>query len=266
MKSMTVSLLSRLSGLSPQTIRNYADLGLIEVQEDVSNGYRYFSASSINQTYAVRRMSELGFSIRDIQEIMGPATSERYEAMFDALARQTQEEIAYRQDVLSMIRIHQESVTGFRTRLNAGRIIPGEAFYCLDYAVNDETLLSDAAPLVRQWIPHAAFVRIYSPFPVQALHAGAPDKVIGFIIPEQFSRHFPLDAPVYRRSAARYAVFPIKNDDHMTILNGGREHVLRFLEENRLTIAGEPFFIGNIPFFEEEQKVFFATLYVPIEP
>ena len=32
MKSMTVSLLSRLSGLSPQTIRNYADLGLIEVQ------------------------------------------------------------------------------------------------------------------------------------------------------------------------------------------------------------------------------------------
>ena len=61
MKSMTVSLLSRLSGLSPQTIRNYADLGLIEVQEDVSNGYRYFSASSINQTYAVRRLSELGF-------------------------------------------------------------------------------------------------------------------------------------------------------------------------------------------------------------
>ena len=266
MKPMTVSLLSRHSGLSPQTIRNYADLGLIEVQEDTSNGYRYFSASSINQTYAVRRLSELGFSIRDIQEIMGYVTSERYGAMFDALEQQTQEEIAYRQDVLSMIRIHQESLTGFRTRLNTGRIIPGEAFYCLDYAVNDETLLPDAAALVKQWIPHAAFVRIYSPFPAQSLRADTPDKVMGFIIPERFSRYFPLDAPVYRRSAARYAVFPIENDDHMTILNGGREHVLRFLEENRLTIAGEPFYIGNIPFFDAEQKVFYATLYIPLEP
>ena len=136
MKQLTVSSLSKHSGLSAQTIRNYADLGLIDVEESAENGYRYFSASSVNQTYAVRRLSELGFSMAEVQEIMQPPAPERYGDMLDALYQKTQREIQYEQDVLRMLSIHQESLQGFQNSLNCGRIISGGTFYCLDYTRN----------------------------------------------------------------------------------------------------------------------------------
>lgn len=264
MKQLTVSSLSKHSGLSAQTIRNYADLGLIDVEESATNGYRYFSASSVNQTYAVRRLSELGFSMAEVQEIMQPAAPERYGDMLDALYQKTQREIEYKQDVLRMLSIHQECLHGVKNSLNCGRIISGETFYCLDYGRNREKLLPEVVDIVRQWIRHSVFLRIYSPFPAAALHSDTPEQSVGLIVPEQFARYFPLDAPVYRRRADRYAVFFIENDERMNILRDGKKHMVRFLEEHNLSITAEPFVIGNVPLEVNQRKIFYATVYIPV--
>ena len=264
MKQLTVSSLSKHSGLSAQTIRNYADLGLIDVEESAENGYRYFSASSVNQTYAVRRLSELGFSMAEVQEIMQPPAPERYGDMLDALYQKTQREIQYEQDVLRMLSIHQESLQGFQNSLNCGRIISGGTFYCLDYTRNREKLLPEVADIVREWIRHSGFLRTYSPFPVAALSSDTPEQRMGLIVPEQFAKYFPLDAPVYRRSAERYAAFFIENDDHMNILHDGKAHMVRFLQEHNLSIVAEPFFIGNVPLEVNRRKTFYATMYSPV--
>lgn len=263
----TVKNISEHSGLAMQTIREYADRGMIGVNVDGQNRYRYFEANALNQTGAARRLRMMGFSLDETEEILVSVSCERYEEMLDELIERQQAMLEYHKELMDMLGHHRQITQLIRQNSSEGWLEEIPAMYCLDYRKNHTLMCSDehSRQLLNQWMAHAAFTRNYSPYPAELLMGGEADHVIGLIIPERCGKYVPLESPVYRREGGLHACFVIRHDDRMNILPDGPAPILHFLEENALEACAQPYFIGNIPFAENGEKQFYATLYIPVK-
>ena len=66
---LTVGELSKVSETTPDAIRHYVRVGLLNPSRDSTNGYRLFSEDDVKRTKFIRRAKGLGFTLSDIQTI-----------------------------------------------------------------------------------------------------------------------------------------------------------------------------------------------------
>lgn len=263
----TVGKISGQSGLAAQTIRAYADRGMLRSDKRDDSAYRYFDADAVNQASAIRRLRMMGFGLDAVEEIMTCASQTRYEEMLGALIAEKRQTLQYEQDVLDYLAAYEKRLTRRAAHINEGEIIHQNPFYCLDYRKNGDLLCQGDSKqaLLNEWMAQAVFLRNYSPYPEALLEGGTADHVIGLIIEERYARYVRVAPPVYKKKGCLCAVFDICHDDRMNLLPDGPGFVLRYLRENGLRLAGEPFFIGDVPVFEAGEKRFYGRLYVPAE-
>ena len=70
MESMTIGKLARESGVSVETIRFYERKGLIDQPKKPTTGYRRYPAEAGVRVRFIRNAKELGFSLREIRELL----------------------------------------------------------------------------------------------------------------------------------------------------------------------------------------------------
>lgn len=68
---MKVSELAHAAGVTPETARYYARVGLLAPAKDSSNGYRRFDAADLGRIRFVRRAKRLDFQLDEIAKIPG---------------------------------------------------------------------------------------------------------------------------------------------------------------------------------------------------
>lgn len=66
---MKFSEASRVSGVSPRSLRNYEDEGLI-VPGRFSNGFRDYCQSTLDRVLVIRSLLESGLPVRLIKEVL----------------------------------------------------------------------------------------------------------------------------------------------------------------------------------------------------
>ncbi len=64
------SQLAKQSGVNLETIRYYERQGLLAKPPRSSAGYRQFSAGSVRRVRFIKRAQELGFSLKEIKELL----------------------------------------------------------------------------------------------------------------------------------------------------------------------------------------------------
>lgn len=68
---MTIARAARAAGVGVETIRFYERRGLIaQPQKPASGGYREYDADAVARIRFVRQAQELGFSLREIEELL----------------------------------------------------------------------------------------------------------------------------------------------------------------------------------------------------
>jgi MerR family transcriptional regulator, Zn(II)-responsive regulator of zntA len=67
---MTVKALASLAGVSPHTVRYYADIGLLAPVRQRGSGYREFSEADVNVLRFVPKAKALGFTLAEIRAIV----------------------------------------------------------------------------------------------------------------------------------------------------------------------------------------------------
>ena len=67
---MTVSELAKQSGVTPDTVRYYTRMGLLQPKRNPDNGYRLYKITEIEWIRFIRQAKTLGFTLHEIQEIM----------------------------------------------------------------------------------------------------------------------------------------------------------------------------------------------------
>jgi Cu(I)-responsive transcriptional regulator len=62
---------ARVSGVSAKMIRHYEKIGLIPKASRTGSGYRTYTANDVHTLRFIRQARNLGFSIRQIEELLG---------------------------------------------------------------------------------------------------------------------------------------------------------------------------------------------------
>ena len=71
MQAFTISRAAQAAGVGVETIRFYERRGLIEQPpKPGSSGYRQYSAETVQRVRFIRKAQEIGFSLREIQELL----------------------------------------------------------------------------------------------------------------------------------------------------------------------------------------------------
>ncbi|MCD8502153.1 MAG: Hg(II)-responsive transcriptional regulator [Bacillaceae bacterium] len=66
-----ISELADKCGVNKETIRYYERKGLLSEPPRTVSGYRIYSDESVNRLYFIKRMQELGFSLVEIDKLLG---------------------------------------------------------------------------------------------------------------------------------------------------------------------------------------------------
>ena len=70
MKALTIGHLAKEAGVNLETVRYYERRGLLPRPPRSPSGYRLFPAESRKRLRFIRRAQELGFSLREIRELL----------------------------------------------------------------------------------------------------------------------------------------------------------------------------------------------------
>ncbi|MGQ0815114.1 MAG: MerR family DNA-binding protein [Gemmatimonadota bacterium] len=68
--SLTIGALANTTGIGIQAIRFYEREGLIEKPPRTRSGYRQYDAATIDRLHFIRRAQELGFTLKEIRELV----------------------------------------------------------------------------------------------------------------------------------------------------------------------------------------------------
>jgi MerR family transcriptional regulator, copper efflux regulator len=67
---MTIGQVAKLSGVGVETIRFYEREGLLNKPRRKPSGYRMFDAEVVNRIRFIKSIKELGFSLKEIRELL----------------------------------------------------------------------------------------------------------------------------------------------------------------------------------------------------
>ena len=70
MSTLTIGRLARAAGVNVETIRYYQRRGLLRTPRRPPGGVRVYPADSLEQLHFIKRAQQLGFSLRDIRELL----------------------------------------------------------------------------------------------------------------------------------------------------------------------------------------------------
>ncbi|MCI0599137.1 MAG: helix-turn-helix domain-containing protein [Beijerinckiaceae bacterium] len=70
MRPLTIAALAKASGVNLETVRYYERIGLMPEPERAANGYRSYGPPHVRRLSFIRRAREIGFSIREIRELL----------------------------------------------------------------------------------------------------------------------------------------------------------------------------------------------------
>jgi Hg(II)-responsive transcriptional regulator len=62
--------LAKQTGVNPETIRYYENIGLLPKAARTENGYRIYSEEDIRRIKFIKRAKELGFTLKEIKELL----------------------------------------------------------------------------------------------------------------------------------------------------------------------------------------------------
>ena len=77
----TVKKLSELSGVTIRTLHFYEEIGLLKPAYHGSNGYRYYEEKELLQLQQILFFKELGFSLKQIQKVVGRSDFDQLAAL-----------------------------------------------------------------------------------------------------------------------------------------------------------------------------------------
>jgi MerR family copper efflux transcriptional regulator len=76
-KPLTIGRLAQAAGINLETVRFHERQGLLPKPPRTTSGYRLFPADAVSRLGFIRRAQELGFSLREIRELLSLRVSPR---------------------------------------------------------------------------------------------------------------------------------------------------------------------------------------------
>ncbi|MDL2323668.1 MerR family transcriptional regulator [Ruminococcaceae bacterium OttesenSCG-928-A16] len=132
---------SKLVGISTETLRFYEKEGLIIPQKSEANGYRYYTMQDINQLIDLVFFRDISLSIKEIKEIVKTRGNQDMRQFFTEKQRDVEKSIHNQTLLLYKLRAIEEAHQTIEAGLGVCSILPHPSFYVLsEYDESAESL------------------------------------------------------------------------------------------------------------------------------
>ncbi|WP_026675595.1 MerR family transcriptional regulator [Alkalihalobacterium bogoriense] len=78
MKPLKISEVAKAASVNIETIKYYEKRGLLDKPERSHSGYRLFAESTVNDLLLIKKAKELGFTLREIEQLLAILKKEDY--------------------------------------------------------------------------------------------------------------------------------------------------------------------------------------------
>ena len=107
----TIGEFARLGSVTVRALRHYDQIGLLGPSRiDESTGYRYYAAAQLAPLNRIVALQRLGFSLKEIEELLGAATADQIRGVLMLRKSQVEEDLAAQRSTLSEIEFRLRAI------------------------------------------------------------------------------------------------------------------------------------------------------------
>ena len=103
---MPISEFSRLTGIKPENLRYYDQIGLLSPECRGENGYRYYTQKQLNTAYLIMSLRDIGISIEEIKNYIDRRTPEQMFSLFKLQKTHILEEMKKLRSTLEIMQLY----------------------------------------------------------------------------------------------------------------------------------------------------------------
>ncbi|MBI4827418.1 MAG: MerR family transcriptional regulator [Nitrospinae bacterium] len=104
MPPLTIGKAAKLAGVGVETVRFYEREGLVPEPPRRQSGYRQYPAETVQRIRFIRRAKDIGFTLKEIREMLGLRVDASAAATCDAARKLAEEKIADVRGKISTLR------------------------------------------------------------------------------------------------------------------------------------------------------------------
>ena len=105
---MQIKEFARLTGMKPENLRFYDQMGLLSPEVRGENGYRYYSRRQLNSAYLISDLRDLDVGLEEIKSYSRDRTPEKMLALFDRQEKLLQDEIERLRGIRDSMRLRRD--------------------------------------------------------------------------------------------------------------------------------------------------------------
>lgn len=171
-----IGRISKLLGLSTETIRTYERKGIVHPQKN-ENGYRTFHVLDIGTLLRCRSYSCFGLSLSEAADAINCNSVAETHALLVKQEKWLKKQTDYNLRMLNRLNDLNEVMSTCEREINRLSVVQHPGMFRVDYRHNDELLSGDAREdLLALWASFAPFSFVSLKFPLEPF--SAPSRII----------------------------------------------------------------------------------------
>ncbi len=184
-----IGRISKLLGLSTETIRTYERKGIVHPQKN-ENGYRTFHVLDIGTLLRCRSYSCFGLSLSEAADAINCNSVAETHALLVKQEKWLKKQTDYNLRMLNRLNDLNEVMSTCEREINRLSVVQHPGMFRVDYRHNDELLSGDAREeLLALWASFAPFSFVSLKFPLESIQRAEQDYFCGYGILEEDARY-----------------------------------------------------------------------------
>ena len=202
-----VSDFAKLLDLTPETIRYYESVGIINPRHDENNRYRYYLSTDFSRLYNAKLLRSLGFALSDIKSFFYEKDNMAQKDMAVEQANKLKEQVTELQRQIDVLGVFADELGSLDRLKVESDIVESEPFWLVpfrvDYSFNmqEASLEKMKSVYVKQVVPRYSYLMKVAMEPDLPCEC----RYTGYSVRGEFDR--PTDNAIYipRRKAMRFS-------------------------------------------------------------
>lgn len=259
--------LSKITGLSLQTIRRYEEAGIIKVERDDENGYRYYRAYDVAVLIRIKMYRSFGFSINEIVEIfnhgfdVAPTMLKQNQT---ALLKQIQRLTKLVECNLCLL----ADLNAMQEDIDAIQLTIRPAWFGLLYR-HQENIIEDKQlnQVVSKWIDCVPLVQQLFYMEKDSFINNTDQYSVGIVTKQEYAHicDLAMHDSVLSFPEQQVITLVVSAIGEFHIDSNTRQRLFDYLDQHHLVIDGPLLGSTVISEFKENQIVHYQKLYIPVK-
>ena len=131
-----VSELAKLLDLTPETIRYYESVGIVNPRHDSGNRYRYYISNDFSRLYNVKLLRSLGFGLSDIRSFFYEKDNQEQSRAACAQAEALKAQVRELEDQIRVLGKFSEELSALDRLSEHPDIVTSDAFWLVPFRAN----------------------------------------------------------------------------------------------------------------------------------